>query len=100
MGPGGLRSAERYRVSMTMAFQTDDAGYAWLNRQLGMMTGDFDEKTGSTLWSHGYDCPYGRIGYPAGPRASVTVQDGKAYALGATGRLHVFDAASGKRIEA
>ena len=48
----------------------------------------FDEKTGSRLWSHEYDCPYGRIGYPAGPRASVTVHDGKAYALGATGRLH------------
>src|SRR5216117_2805551 len=46
----GLRSAERYRVSMTMAFQTDDAGYAWLNRQLGMMTGDFDEKTGRAEW--------------------------------------------------
>ena len=48
------------------------------------------------LWSHAYECHYGRIGYPAGPRASVTIDDGKAYALGATGRLHVFDAASGK----
>ena len=46
----GLRSPERYRVSMTMAFQTDDARYAWLNRQLGMMTGDFDEKTGRAEW--------------------------------------------------
>src|SRR5439155_10113068 len=55
----------------------------------------FDEKTGSRLWSHEYDCPYGRIGYPAGPRASVAVQDGKAYSLGATGQFHVFDAASG-----
>src|SRR5262245_5632829 len=55
----------------------------------------FNEKTGSSLWSHEYDCPYGRIGYPAGPRASVTVHQGKAYALGATGRLHVFDAING-----
>ena len=46
----GLRSPERYRVSMTMAFQTDDARYAWLNRQLGMMIGDFDEKTGRAVW--------------------------------------------------
>jgi hypothetical protein len=46
----GLRSPERYRVSMTMAFRTDDARYWWLNRQLGMMSGDFDEKTGRATW--------------------------------------------------
>jgi outer membrane protein assembly factor BamB len=56
----------------------------------------FDEQTGVRVWTHQYDCPYGRIGYPAGPRASVTIDGGKAYALGATGRLHVLDAASGK----
>src|SRR5262245_28067885 len=56
----------------------------------------FDEKTGKQLWSLAYACPYGRVQYPAGPRASVTIQDGKAYALGATGRFHVLDAASGK----
>jgi len=55
-----------------------------------------DEQSGKRLWSYEYDCPYGRIGYPAGPRASVTIQGGKAFALGASGRLHVFDAASGK----
>jgi hypothetical protein len=46
----GLRSPERYRVSMTMAFRTDDARYAWLNRLLGVMEGDFDEKTGRAAW--------------------------------------------------
>lgn len=56
----------------------------------------FDEKTGQSIWSYEYDCAYGRIGYPAGPRASVTIDDGKAYALGATGRLHVFDAEKGR----
>jgi outer membrane protein assembly factor BamB len=56
----------------------------------------FDEKTGKQLWSLAYACPYGRVLYPAGPRASVTIHDGKAYALGATGRFHVLDAASGK----
>jgi outer membrane protein assembly factor BamB len=56
----------------------------------------FDAASGKELWSHAYVCPYGRIGYPAGPRASVTVHEGKAYALGATGRLHVFDAATGE----
>src|SRR5262245_5037648 len=58
----------------------------------------FDEHTGKTLWSHEYACAYSRIGYhyPAGPRACVGIHDGKAYALGATGRLHVFDATSGR----
>src|SRR5262245_20603000 len=56
----------------------------------------FDERTGQQLWSLAYECPYGRVLYPAGPRASVTIDNGKAYALGATGRLHVLDAASGK----
>jgi hypothetical protein len=46
----GLRSPERYRVSMTMAFRTEDARYGWLNRVLGVMTGDFDEKTGRAEW--------------------------------------------------
>lgn len=56
----------------------------------------FDEKTGEQLWSVDYSCEYGRVGYPAGPRACVTIDAGKAYALGATGWLHCLDAASGK----
>lgn len=56
----------------------------------------FDEKSGKPLWSHSYGAEYGRIGYPAGPRACVTIHDGKAYSLGATGRCFCFDAASGK----
>ena len=41
---------------------------------------------------------YSRVGYryPAGPRASVTIDNGKAYALGSTGQLHVFDAVNGQ----
>ena len=46
----GLRSPEHYRLSMTMTFRTDDARYAWLNRLLGVMAGDFDEKTGRAAW--------------------------------------------------
>ena len=46
----GSRSPERYRVSMTMAFRTDDARYDWLNRVLGVMEGDFDEKSGRSVW--------------------------------------------------
>ncbi len=54
----------------------------------------FDWKTGDSLWSHSYPCSY-RIDYPLGPRASVTINDGYAYALGAMGYFHCFDAAKG-----
>ena len=55
----------------------------------------FDEETGSLLWKYPYPCKYIGIGYEAGPRASVTVEDGRAYALGAMGNLHCLDAESG-----
>ncbi len=55
----------------------------------------FDWKTGEELWSYLYDCEY-RIDYTAGPRATVTVHDGSAYALGAMGHLHCFNAVTGE----
>lgn len=58
----------------------------------------FDWKTGKTLWSHKYDCPYENISYKAGPRASVLIHDGLAYSLGAAGNLFCFDAAKGSVI--
>ncbi|NUQ62959.1 MAG: PQQ-like beta-propeller repeat protein [Pirellulales bacterium] len=56
----------------------------------------FDWQTGRQIWSHTYDCAYGSIGYQAGPRASVLVENGRAYSLGAAGHLFAFDAAGGK----
>lgn len=32
----------------------------------------FDERTGEQIWAHQYDCVYENVGYPAGPRASVS----------------------------
>ncbi len=55
----------------------------------------FDAKGGQSLWSHSYPAPYEGIGYDAGPRASVTIEDGRAYALGAMGHLHCLDAGTG-----
>lgn len=55
-----------------------------------------DEKTGERLWTYAYECPYRNVGYDAGPRASVTVYDGRAYALGAMGNFHCFDARTGE----
>ncbi len=55
----------------------------------------FDAETGKTVWSFRYPCEY-RIGYKAGPRASVTIDSGRAYALGAMGHMHCFNALSGE----
>lgn len=54
-----------------------------------------DARTGKPLWTHEYDVDY-RVSYPAGPRCTPTVHDGKVYALGAMGNLLCLDAVSGK----
>ena len=56
----------------------------------------FDARTGKNLWSFAYDCVYRGVQYDAGPRASVTIHDGRAYALGTMGHLHCFDAITGE----
>lgn len=58
----------------------------------------FDAETGPEVWSYAYDCRYQGIQYEAGPRCSVTIDEGRAYALGAMGHLHCLDARSGKLI--
>ena len=55
----------------------------------------FDMETGKELWKLTYDCVYKGIGYQAGPRASVSIEDGRAYALGAMGHFHCLDAVRG-----
>jgi outer membrane protein assembly factor BamB len=54
-----------------------------------------DWKSGATLWTVPYPCSYEGFTYEAGPRAAVTIHDGRAYALGASGHLHCVDAVSG-----
>ncbi|MGO8745268.1 MAG: PQQ-binding-like beta-propeller repeat protein [Thermoguttaceae bacterium] len=56
----------------------------------------FDAATGKSLWVYPYECVYRGIQYLAGPRASVSLQGGRAYSLGTMGNLHCLDAASGK----
>ena len=53
-----------------------------------------DAKTGAEIWKHDYDCSYA-ISYPAGPRCTPTVHDGKVFALGAMGDLCCLDAQKG-----
>jgi len=55
----------------------------------------FDARSGDGLWMHSYDCPYIGVNYPAGPRGSITIHEGRAYALGTMGNFHCFEAATG-----
>lgn len=55
----------------------------------------FDAQTGARIWSHTYDCAYVGFGYTAGPRASVVIDEGRAYSLGAMGHLYCFLAEDG-----
>jgi len=55
----------------------------------------FDADTGASLWSLTYACDYQKVGYEAGPRAAVTLDADRAYALGTMGHLHCLKAATG-----
>ncbi len=54
-----------------------------------------DADRGQQLWVLEYDAPY-TVSYTAGPRASVTIDEGKAYAVGAMGHFHCLDATTGE----
>ncbi len=56
-----------------------------------------NEADGQVLWQHEYDCPYD-VDYPAGPRATPVVHQGKVYTLGTMGNLFCLDAATGKEV--
>ncbi|HEY3862237.1 MAG TPA: PQQ-binding-like beta-propeller repeat protein [Verrucomicrobiae bacterium] len=53
-----------------------------------------DAANGKLVWKHEYDCPY-TVSYPAGPRTTPLVSDGKVFTLGAEGNLCCLDAAAG-----
>ncbi len=57
----------------------------------------FDAASGREEWVFTYPVSYS-VGYPTGPRASVLIHSGKAYAWGTMGHLHCLDAISGEVI--
>ena len=56
----------------------------------------FDAATGKAIWKHEYDCPYEKLSYPSGPRATPLIHDGKVYTLGAMGHLFCLAESDGK----
>ena len=57
----------------------------------------FDEKSGAELWKYEYPVKY-TISYPAGPRCTPLVKEGKVYTLGAEGHLACLEVVTGKKI--
>ena len=50
---------------------------------------------GKTQWEHRWEADYGGMDYGTGPRASVTLHEGNAFVLGATGMAWCLDAGTG-----
>ena len=53
-----------------------------------------DAETGKIAWFHEYPSRY-EISYPAGPRATPTVDGDRVFTVGVMGHLHCLDASSG-----
>lgn len=58
----------------------------------------YEIDTGRELWVYGWDAEFREAMGGDGPRATPTWDDGRLYALGATGNLVCLDAETGKRI--
>ena len=58
----------------------------------------FKADSGEQVWFHEWTADYEDMEYATGPRASVTVHEGRAYALGAVGMAVCLDAATGGQI--
>jgi len=56
----------------------------------------YDVATGRELWTHSWEAEFRETMGGDGPRATPTWHEGRVYALGATGELHVLDAETGK----
>lgn len=62
------------------------------------LTTCYDLRTGALLWSHTNQTRFSETQGGDGPRATPTLQDDQAYALGATGILDCLELKSGKTI--
>ncbi len=58
----------------------------------------YDIKTGDLVWSHAIKARHETVPGGVGPRATPTIDQGKVYALGATGVLRCLDGASGNEL--
>ena len=53
-----------------------------------------DAESGTEIWKHEHPARY-TVSYPAGPRATPVVDDGRVFTIGAVGHMFCFDVTSG-----
>ena len=58
----------------------------------------YSAKDGKLIWTHEYDANYSGLSYDSGPRASVTIKDGKVFSFGSIGHMYCLDENEGKVI--
>lgn len=58
----------------------------------------FDRHTGKARWTHAYACEYRDVDYALGPRAAVTIADGRAFSCGTMAHVRCLDATDGRLI--
>ncbi|MEC8421017.1 MAG: PQQ-binding-like beta-propeller repeat protein [Verrucomicrobiota bacterium] len=57
-----------------------------------------DVENGELVWEFSYSVTYEKLDYGKGPRASVTIENGYAYGLGAMGHAYCLKADTGKKV--
>ena len=55
----------------------------------------FDAETGDPIWSHEYDALY-TVSYPAGPRSTPVIDDGRVFTVGAQGHMFALEEKTGE----
>lgn len=76
----------------------DNVAFTIEQRRNQEVVAAYDMQTGRELWTHGWDASFVESMGGDGPRATPTWDEGKIYALGATGELHCVDAKTGKKL--
>lgn len=74
----------------------DNVAYTIEQRRQQEVVAAYDIRTGRELWTQGWNAEFKESMGGDGPRATPTWDDGKIYALGATGELRCLDAKTGK----
>src|SRR5262245_12870184 len=96
---GGLTPIWKQPVGIGYASFTVADGVAFTieQRRRQEVVAAYDLDTGRELWTQGWNAEY-TDSTGDGPRATPTWEDGRLYALGATGELRCLDAKSGRVI--
>jgi outer membrane protein assembly factor BamB len=76
----------------------DNVAFTIEQRRNQEVVAAYNIQNGRELWTYGWDANFVESMGGDGPRATPTWDEGKIYALGATGELHVVDAKTGKKL--